>query len=128
MSVNEGKVLNFHIWVGDMANLLESLFEKVDIKIQLETVLTCPEYLEKQFDTVAKSKRMAILSQYLYDFGLFNEAWNIWMEGLSHTQKHMTKGDQLQFKMNLGKNVVLMVSMRKNSAMSCGRLFIIKVH
>lgn len=94
---------NFQLWVGDMTDLLDNLSEKSDIKIPLEPVLDCSEYLEKQFDTVVKSKKMAILSKYLYDFGLVDEACKIWREGLALPKKQIAKGDKLRFKMNLGE-------------------------
>jgi len=93
---------NFHLWIGDMTELLDSLSGKCDIKIDLSPTLNWLAYLKQQFSEIKMSKKKAILAKYLNDFGFFEDAKKIWKEGLSLPKNNIIEEDRLRFQMNLG--------------------------
>lgn len=93
---------NFHLWIGNMTELLDLLAGKCDIKVDSAPTLNWLAYLEQQFSEVKLSKKKAILAKYLNDFGLFEDAKKIWKEGLSLPKNSIVEEDKLRFQMNLG--------------------------
>ncbi len=93
---------NFHLWVGDMTELLGALSEKYEPAVYSQISLNWQKYLSQQFFEITKSTKMAMLAKYFHDFGFIKQAQTIWAEGLALPEKYITQEDKLRFQMNLG--------------------------
>lgn len=102
MSLQKNNPDNFHIWVGDMTELLLYLANDVIIKESMEDKNDWKKYIRRQFRTLKTAKKIAMLAKYLSDYGLYDESIKLWKEGLELPEEEIDDEDKIRFQLNLG--------------------------
>ena len=91
----------FHIWVGDMTELLMYLTDDVKPKGEISNQIDWKKYIREQFKAVKTSRKIAMLAKYLSDYGLYDESIKLWKEGLELPNDEIDDEDRLRFQLNL---------------------------
>lgn len=93
---------NFHVWVGDMTELLLQVTNCITIKNEIRERIDWKKYIMNQFDVLKRSKKISMLGKYLSDYGLYDEAVELWREGVQLPKEEIDDEDTLRFQLNLG--------------------------
>lgn len=102
VSLQKNAENNFHIWVGDMTELLLQITNDSAVKNETKEQIDWKKYLMNQFRDIKTSKKLSMLAKYLSDYGLSDEAVELWKEGVKLPKEETDREDKLRFQLNLG--------------------------